>query len=98
MTVLILARNLPFGDTFTTLDRRQPQAVRPRRAQLVNDTRGDYRLGDASTSHAIDACAHGYPGSPRPAGTLKIGSLRFGIRKAIAWSQAVDRAGRSCVN
>ena len=51
---------------------------------LVNDTRGHHRLGDAPTSHAIDACAHGYQESPRPAGTLKIGSLRFRFRKAIA--------------
>jgi len=29
---------------------------------LVNDTRGHHRLGDAPTSHAADACAHGYQG------------------------------------
>ena len=60
MTVLILARNLPLAMPLQSTADRRPFGLGE--LNLVNDTRGHHRLGDAPTSHAIDACAHGYLG------------------------------------
>ena len=63
MTVLILGRKPAF---WRCLYNSGPQARRRpfglEELNLVNDTSGHHGLGDAPTSHATDACAHGYQG------------------------------------